>query len=79
MIKIFADGEDTQIVESWKETNSVSAIVEPVSAAATLTVTTFPCVLECEGTTVVKVYGETVQGILDIQPDDLAEIIAKSN
>jgi hypothetical protein len=79
MIKIFAAGEDIQIVENWKETNIVSVSIDAPAEAAALNITTFPCVLDCDGTSVVKVYGETVQGILDIQPDDLAEIIAKSN
>ena len=79
MIKIFAAGEDTQIVENWKETNSISVSIDALADAASLNITTLPCVLECDGISVVKVYGETIQGILDIQPVDLAEIIAKSN
>jgi hypothetical protein len=79
MIKIFAEGDDLEVIESWKETNGISTSISPVSDASELNITTFPCVLECDGTTVIKMYGEEVRGILDIQPADLAELVSKSN
>lgn len=79
MIKIFAEDADKQTLLDWQETNQASISVDATNDAAGLNLTTFPCVVEIEGSTVVKTYAEGMDSILNLTSEVVAEIIAKSN
>ena len=79
MIKIFAEGEDKQTVESWKETCGVSVPVESASEAAKLNITTLPCIVEVNDSNVTKTYADSITAVLRFTNEEIAEIIAKSN
>jgi len=79
MIKIFAEGEDKQTVENWKETCGVTVSVDSASEAANLNITTLPCIVEIDGSNIIKTYADSIDAIMKLSNDELAEIIAKSN
>jgi hypothetical protein len=79
MIKIFAEGEDKQTVENWKETCGVLVLVESASEAAKLNITTLPCIVEINDSSVTKTYADSITAVLNFTNEEIAEIIAKSN
>jgi hypothetical protein len=79
MIKIFSEDTTKQTLLDWQQTNSVNLPIYEASEASDLGITTFPCVVEYDGTTVIKIHAETLEGFMRLSQEAIAEIVSKSN
>jgi hypothetical protein len=79
MIKIFSEDADKQTLLDWQQTCGVSIAVDSAAEAATLNITTLPCVVETNGLDIIKTYAESITDVLNFTNEEIAEIIAKSN
>lgn len=79
MIKIFAEDADKQTLLDWRQTNGVSIAVDAAADAAGLSITTFPCIVEVDGSNVIKTYANSMETIMNLTQENVDEINAKSN
>ena len=74
MIKIFSEDTTKQTLLDWGQTNSVDLPIHPATDAAELSITTFPCIVECTDTTVTHIYAEGVEGFMQLSQETIAEM-----
>jgi len=77
MIKIFAEDANKQILLDWEQTNSLPLPIVSTDEATALNITTFPCVVEYSGTTVTKIYADSLDSIMLLSPETMSEIASK--
>ena len=74
MISIFANEHDHQILHDWMETNGLSIEILATKDGEKLGLSVFPTIVKHNGKTIEKNYAETLDNIMAILIEDMAEM-----